>query len=88
MRLPFAVPLTLIGFGLFLAGCSDQGAASQAADALALARRHSGPDPAFRWAESAALILSGDAAGAVRLLEPLVSGRASRNPADPGLLRA
>ena len=33
MRLPVAVPLTVIGFGLFLAGCSDQGAASQAANA-------------------------------------------------------
>jgi len=33
MRLPLAVTFTLIGFGLFLAACSEQGTASQAADA-------------------------------------------------------
>jgi hypothetical protein len=33
MRLPVAVPLTLIGCGLFLAGCSEQGAANQSANA-------------------------------------------------------
>ena len=33
MRLSFAVTFSLIGFGLFLAGCSEQGSASQAADA-------------------------------------------------------
>src|SRR5713226_288238 len=33
MRLAVAVPLTLIGCGLFLAGCSEQGAANQAANA-------------------------------------------------------
>jgi hypothetical protein len=33
MRLPVAVTFTLIGFGLILAGCSEQGAASQAAGA-------------------------------------------------------
>ena len=33
MRLPFAVTLSLLGFGLFLAGCSEQGSASQRADA-------------------------------------------------------
>jgi hypothetical protein len=30
MRLPVAATLTLIGCGLFLAGCSEQGAATQA----------------------------------------------------------
>ena len=33
MRLSLAVTFSLIGFGLFLAGCSEQGSASQAADA-------------------------------------------------------
>ena len=33
MRLSLAVSFSLIGFGLFLAGCSEQGSASQAADA-------------------------------------------------------
>jgi len=33
MRLPLAVTLSLLGFGFFLAGCSEQGSASQAADA-------------------------------------------------------
>lgn len=33
MRLPIAVTFSLIGFGLFFSGCSEQGSASQAADA-------------------------------------------------------
>jgi hypothetical protein len=33
MRLPVAVTSTLIGFGLFLAACSEGGSASQAANA-------------------------------------------------------
>ena len=33
MRFPIAVTLSLLGFGLFLAGCSEQGSASQGADA-------------------------------------------------------
>jgi hypothetical protein len=33
MRLPVAVSFTLIGFGLFLAACSEGGSASQAANA-------------------------------------------------------
>ena len=33
MRLPVVVPLTVVGFGLFLAGCSERGAASQGANA-------------------------------------------------------
>jgi hypothetical protein len=33
MRLPLAVTLSLVVFGLFLAGCSEQGSASQGTDA-------------------------------------------------------
>ena len=33
MRFPVAVTFSLLGFGLFFAGCSEQGSASQAADA-------------------------------------------------------
>jgi hypothetical protein len=33
MRFPIAVTLALLGFGLFLAGCSEEGSASQRADA-------------------------------------------------------
>jgi hypothetical protein len=33
MRFPIAVTLSLLGFGLFLAGCSEQGSASQGPDA-------------------------------------------------------
>ena len=33
MRLPLAVTLPLLGFAFFLAGCSEQGSASQGADA-------------------------------------------------------
>ena len=33
MRFPIAVTLSLLGFGLFLAGCSEQGSASQGAGA-------------------------------------------------------
>ncbi|HTL03971.1 MAG TPA: hypothetical protein VL243_17170 [Vicinamibacterales bacterium] len=32
MRFPIAVTLSLLGFGLFLAGCSEQGSASQGSD--------------------------------------------------------